>query len=238
MVARASSWPPRPAKRRQTPIRSRKQSKQWAKFSSGPRRSFCQPSERKRLPNHVTPQADQKSDHKSVSTRRSRRKMRTGFSCISASLHRRRGSAHPRRPSDASKRPRMVMAKKPKTLAPRGKSLRSQLWFDNPGQSRHDRALSRALSQLRPHRPGASLRQADHRHRADRLRPVALQPPSPRTGQARARRHPRRRRHRLRIPLPSDPGDRQAADRGARPQPRLSRAWSRCCTAIRSTAWC
>ena len=28
------------------------------------------------------------------------------------------------------------MAKKPKTLAPRGKNLRSQLWFDNPGQSR------------------------------------------------------------------------------------------------------
>jgi dihydroxy-acid dehydratase len=26
----------------------------------------------------------------------------------------------------------MVMAKKPKTLAPRGKNLRSQLWFDNP----------------------------------------------------------------------------------------------------------
>src|SRR5437764_15003875 len=26
----------------------------------------------------------------------------------------------------------MVMAKKPKTLVPRGKMLRSQLWFDNP----------------------------------------------------------------------------------------------------------
>jgi hypothetical protein len=24
------------------------------------------------------------------------------------------------------------MAKKPKTLAPRGRTLRSQLWFDNP----------------------------------------------------------------------------------------------------------
>ena len=66
------------------------------------------------------------------------------------------------------------------------------------GQSRHDRALSRALSQLRPHRPGASLRQADHRHRADRLGSVAVQPPSSGAGQARARRHPRRRRHRLR----------------------------------------
>jgi dihydroxy-acid dehydratase len=26
----------------------------------------------------------------------------------------------------------MVMTKKPKILAPRGKNLRSQLWFDNP----------------------------------------------------------------------------------------------------------
>ena len=66
-------------------------------------------------------------------------------------------------------------------------------------------------------------RQADHRHRADRLGPLALQPPSHRSGQARARRHPRRRRHRLRIPGASDPGNRQAPDRGARPQSRLSR---------------
>src|SRR5689334_3019841 len=35
-------------------------------------------------------------------------------------------------PNWVRKRPRMVMARKPKTLAPRGKSLRSQLWFDNP----------------------------------------------------------------------------------------------------------
>ena len=42
----------------------------------------------------------------------------------------------------------------------------------------------------------------------------------------------------VRVPLPSDPGDRQAPDRGARPQPRLSRRWSRCSTAIRSTASC
>ena len=39
---------------------------------------------------------------------------------------------------------------------------------------------------------GAALRQADHRHRADRLRPLALQPASPRARQARARGHPRR----------------------------------------------
>ena len=114
------------------------------------------------------------------------------------------------------------MAKKPKTLAPRGKSLRSQLWFDNPDNPGMtalylERYLNYGLTG-----PRASLRQADRRHRADRLGPVAVQPPSSRTGQARARRHPRRRRHRVRIPLPSDPGDRQAADRGARPQPRLS----------------
>ena len=44
------------------------------------------------------------------------------------------------------------MAKKPKTLAPRGKNLRSQLWFDNPDNPGHDGALSRALPQLRAHR--------------------------------------------------------------------------------------
>ena len=70
---------------------------------------------------------------------------------------------------------------------------------------------------------GVAVGQADHRHRPDRQRPVALQPPSPRAGRARARRHPRGRRHRDGIPGPSDPGDRQAPDRGARPQPRLSR---------------
>ena len=91
------------------------------------------------------------------------------------------------------------------------------------GQSGDDRALSRALSELRAHQARTHLGQADHRHRADRLGPVALQPPSPRTGRARARRHPRGRRHRLRISGASDPGNRQAADRRARSQSRLSR---------------
>ena len=40
---------------------------------------------------------------------------------------------------------------------------------------------------------------------------------------ARPRGHPRGGRRRLRVPGASDPGDRQAADRLARPQPRLSR---------------
>ena len=40
----------------------------------------------------------------------------------------------------------------------------------------------------------------------------------------------------LEVPGPSHPGDRQASHRRARPQPRLSLAWSRCCRAIPSTA--
>ena len=89
--------------------------------------------------------------------------------------------------------------------------------------SRHDGDLSRALSQLRAHARGAAWRQADHRHRADGLRPLALQPPPSRARQARARGHPRGGRGGDRISGASDPGDRQTADRGTRPQPRLSR---------------
>ena len=66
-------------------------------------------------------------------------------------------------------------------------------------------------------------RQADHRHRADRQRPLAVQPHPSRTGEARARRHPRRRRHSDGIPGPSDLRELPPPDRGARPQPRLSR---------------
>src|SRR4051812_32550138 len=36
------------------------------------------------------------------------------------------------------------------------------------GKPRHDRALSGALHELRPHPEGTALRQADHRDRADR----------------------------------------------------------------------
>ncbi len=89
-------------------------------------------------------------------------------------------------------------------------------------QSGHDRALSGALPELRPDPRGTAVRQAADRHRPDRLRPVALQPPSPRTGQARARGHRGGGRRAVRVPLPSDPGNRQAPDRRARPQPRLS----------------
>ena len=103
-----------------------------------------------------------------------------------------------------------------------GRRLRSRRWFDEPADPGDDRALSRALHELRHHAGRTARRQADHRHRADRLRPVAVQPAPHRTGEPRARRHPRRRRHAAGIPDPSDPGDRQAADRGARSQPRLS----------------
>ena len=91
-----------------------------------------------------------------------------------------------------------------------------------PRQSGHDRALSGALPELRPDPRGAAVRQAADRHRADRLRPVALQPPSPRACQACPRGHRGSRRRAVRVSLPSDPGDRQAPDRRARPQPRLS----------------
>ena len=91
------------------------------------------------------------------------------------------------------------------------------------GQSGHDRALSRALSQLRPHPRGAHLGQTDYRHRADRLRSQPVQPTSSAACRACARRHPHRRRSRDGISGASNSGDRQAPDRGARPQPRLSR---------------
>ena len=73
--------------------------------------------------------------------------------------------------------------------------LRSAQWFDNPDNPGMTALyLERYLNfGLTPR--GAALGQADHRHRPDRLRPVALQPPSPRARQARARRHRRGRRH-------------------------------------------
>ena len=46
--------------------------------------------------------------------------------------------------------------------------FRSRDWFAAPGPQRHDRALSRAVHELRHHAGRAALRQADHRHRPDR----------------------------------------------------------------------
>ena len=87
-------------------------------------------------------------------------------------------------------------------------------------QPGHDGALSRALPQFRSHaRRIARQRQARDRDRANRQRPLAVQPPSHRTRLARARRHPRRRRDTDRVSGPPDPGNRQATDRVAGPQP-------------------
>ena len=101
------------------------------------------------------------------------------------------------------------------------------------GKPRHDRALSGALSQLGPDPRRTDRRQADHRHCPDRQRSFALQPPPHRTGRARPRRHSRRRRHRLRIPGASDPGNRKTPRRRARPKPCLSRPGR---TAVRLSA--
>ena len=100
--------------------------------------------------------------------------------------------------------------------------LRSRDWFDAPGDPTMaalylERYMNfgLTLAELHSGRPiigiaqtGSDLSPCNRHHLA--------------AGRPRARRHPRRRRHPDRIPRPSDPGDRQAADRRARPQPRLS----------------
>ena len=154
------------------------------------------------------------------------------------------GSASPEpaytAPLVKSRRPRQTLRETPHDQAHRRPDQEAALAavVRQSRQPGHDRALSRALHELWPHARGAFLRQAHHRHRPVGLGPFALQPAPPDAGAARARGHPRGRRHRLRIPGAPDPGDRQAAHRLARPQPRLSRASSRSSTAIRSTAWC
>ena len=90
-------------------------------------------------------------------------------------------------------------------------------------QPGNDGPLYRALPQFRPDARRAALRQADHRHCADRLGSITLQSPSPRTRQAHARRHHRGRRASVRISSAPDSGDGKTADRRARPQSRLSR---------------
>ena len=99
--------------------------------------------------------------------------------------------------------------------------LRSQLWFDNPGRPGHDRAVHRAVPELGADAGGAPVGQAAHRHRPVGLGPGALQPVAPGVGEARARGHPGGRRHRVRVPGPPHPGDRQAADGQPGPESRL-----------------
>src|SRR5690349_18705236 len=92
--------------------------------------STMQPPRRLKI---VTPQHAANSLHEAVSATPGSRAFRhriplpcaingVGFILAKAS----RGNPRGR------KRPRIIMAKKPKTLAPRGKALRSQLWWDNP----------------------------------------------------------------------------------------------------------
>ena len=66
-----------------------------------------------------------------------------------------------------------------KTFHPKGRRFRSQFWFDNPDDPGmtalyFERYLNFGLT-----REEIMARPPDHRHRADRLRPLALQPPPP-----------------------------------------------------------
>jgi hypothetical protein len=164
-------------------------------------------------PEYVTPRTAQNFDHKSVSKSAAQPRFRLISLGTPPCASPRFGASSPPQSQTTAEDGHDKEAKNP---GPARQKPRSQLWFDNPDNPGMtalylERYLNFGLTGR------SSLRQADHRHRADRLGPVALQPPPSGTGQARARRHPRRRRHRLRIPVPSDPGDRQAPDRGARP---------------------
>src|SRR3954466_9427859 len=64
--------------------------------------------------------------------------------------------------------------------APEGQEPALATLVRQSGKSRHDGALPGALHEFRPYPEGIALRKADHRHRADRLRSVALQPAPPR----------------------------------------------------------
>ena len=101
--------------------------------------------------------------------------------------------------------------------------LRSQSWFDNPDNPGMtalylERYLNYGLTreELQSGKPIIGIAQTGsdlspcNRHHLELAKRV-------REGITRGR------RPRLRIPGASDPGDRQASDRGARPQPRLSR---------------
>src|SRR3979490_1551628 len=117
------------------------------------------------------------------------------------------------------------------------RALRSRQWFDNPDNPGMtalylERYLNDGLTlaELASGKPIIGIAQTGsdlspcNRHHLDLaprvragLRPLAVQSPPPRSRPPGARGHPHRRRHRVRIPVPSDPGDGQAADRGARP---------------------
>ena len=91
-------------------------------------------------------------------------------------------------------------------------------------QYRHDRALSRALPEFRP-QPARSCSRASRSSASPR--PARDLSPCNRHHLVLAERVREgireAGRHRVRVPGPPDPGDRQAPDRRPRPQPRLSR---------------
>ncbi len=93
-----------------------------------------------------------------------------------------------------------------------------------PRARRHDRALCRALHELRVDARGTAVGPPRHRHRADGQRPGTVQPPPPRAGRADQGRHPRRGRHSDGIPRASAGRAKPPAHRRARPQSRLPRA--------------
>ena len=122
--------------------------------------------------------------------------------------------------ANTERKPHMANGKKP--TAAQIKKLRSRQWFDNPDNPDMtalylERYMNYGLTREELHsgKPIIGIAQSGsdlspcNRHHLD-------------AGAARARGHPRGRRHRLRVPGAPDPGDRQAPDRLARPQPRLS----------------
>ena len=119
------------------------------------------------------------------------------------------------------------------------RKLRSQLWFDNPENPGMtalyiERYLNFGLTpgELRSGKPIIGIAQTGNDLSRPAIATTSISPSASATaslamgGVAHG------------VPGPPDPGDRQAADGGARPQPRLLWASSRRCMAIRSTAWC
>ena len=121
------------------------------------------------------------------------------------------------------------MAGKPRRITP--DKLRSRLWFDNPDNPGMTALYIERYLNFGLTAQGAAVREADHRHRPDRLRPLALQPPPPRTREARARGHHGGRRRRVRVP------DAIRSRRPASGRPPASTATSPICRSSRcSTA--
>ena len=106
------------------------------------------------------------------------------------------------------------------------------------GQSRHDRALSRALSQLRPDQRRSfapASRSSASRRPAPTCRPATAIISNWPSACARASATPA-------ASPSSSPAIRSRRPASGRPRRSTATspisAWSRCCTAIRSTAWC